>query len=95
MTQRIDPAREPDRLLPLSNWTLDSQGRSITRLFEFPNFVSAFGFMSRVALLAERADHHPEWSNVYGRVELRLTTHDVEGLSERDLSLAAEIDALG
>ena len=60
----------------------------------FADFVQAFGFMARVALLAERADHHPEWSNVYNRVDIFLTTHDAGGLSARDVSLAREIDAL-
>ncbi len=67
----------------------------IKRSFRFGNFVEAFGFMTKVALLAEKADHHPEWSNVYNRVEIRLTTHDAGGLSKRDVALAAKIDGLG
>ena len=66
----------------------------IRRLFTFRDFSAAFGFMTRVALLAEMADHHPEWSNVYNRVEILLTTHDAGGLSRRDIDLAARIDAL-
>jgi 4a-hydroxytetrahydrobiopterin dehydratase len=92
MTQRLD--QTPDLLTELPGWTLVRDGRAIERIFEFPDFVGAFGFMSRVALLAERVDHHPEWSNVYGRVQICLTTHDAGGLSDRDLKLAAEIDAL-
>jgi 4a-hydroxytetrahydrobiopterin dehydratase len=65
----------------------------IVRQFLFANFVEAFGFMSSVALLAERANHHPEWSNVYNRVDIELTTHAAGGLTGRDFSLAAEIDA--
>ena len=64
------------------------------REFEFASFVEAFGFMAKVALLAERADHHPEWFNVYNRVRIDLTTHDAGGLSDRDFRLATEIDAL-
>jgi len=66
----------------------------INRSFQFKNIVQAFGFMSQVALLAERADHHPEWNNVYSRVDIRLSTHDAGGLTEKDFSLAREIDAL-
>ena len=67
----------------------------ICREFLFKDFVEAFGFMSAVALLAERANHHPEWRNVYNRVSIELTTHDAGGLTERDFALAREIDALG
>jgi 4a-hydroxytetrahydrobiopterin dehydratase len=65
----------------------------IVRQFLFTDFVEAFDFMSSVALLAEDAIHHPEWSNVYNRVDIELTTHDAGGLTARDFSLAAEIDA--
>ena len=64
------------------------------RHFEFDDFVAAFGFMTRVAILAEKADHHPEWSNVYNKVDMTLTTHDADGLSMRDMHLAKAIDAL-
>ena len=64
------------------------------KAFKFADFVAAFGFMSQVALLAEKADHHPEWSNVYNKVHIRLTTHDAGGLSARDAEMAARIDAL-
>jgi 4a-hydroxytetrahydrobiopterin dehydratase len=66
----------------------------IERTFMFSNFVQAFGFMSQVALLAEKADHHPEWFNVYNKVSILLSTHDCDGLSKRDTSLAAQIDAI-
>jgi 4a-hydroxytetrahydrobiopterin dehydratase len=66
----------------------------LRRDFVFADFVEAFGFVTRVALLAERADHHPEWSNVYKRVTIQLSTHEASGISERDTRLAAEIDAL-
>jgi len=67
---------------------------AIEREFRFPDFSAAWGFMSRVALLAEAQDHHPEWSNVYGRVSIVLTTHDAGGLSARDVRLAAAVDGL-
>ena len=66
----------------------------IMRSFVFTDFVAAFGFMTQVALLAQEADHHPEWSNVYNRVTITLTTHDAGGLSRRDIALATRIDAL-
>lgn len=78
----------------LPGWTLDGERDAIRRSFKFANFVDAFGFMTKVALLAERDDHHPEWSNVYNRVEILLTTHDANGLSARDLALAKAIDKL-
>lgn len=91
---RLSPATVADRLQDLEGWRLAADGAAIIRAFQFRDFVEAFGFMTRVALLAERADHHPEWSNVYNRVEIRLTTHDADGLSERDLALAAQVNRL-
>lgn len=76
------------------SWILDEGRDAIRRSFRFENFVEAFGFMTRVALLAEKADHHPEWSNVYNKVEILLTTHEADGLSTRDVALAKAIDAL-
>lgn len=81
-------------LSDLSGWQLEEGGEAICRSFRLADFVGAFGFMTRVALLAERADHHPEWFNVYNRVDIRLTTHDAGGISARDIALAREIDAL-
>jgi len=78
----------------LQGWSLARDGDAIERKFAFADFVEAFGFMTRVALLAEKADHHPEWSNVYNRVEIALTTHDAGGLSRRDIDMAKAIDAL-
>jgi len=72
----------------------DAARDAILRKFTFSDFNEAFGFMSRVALEAERMDHHPEWFNVYNRVEVTLTTHDADGLSERDIALAKRIDAI-
>ena len=78
------------RLQQLPAWEL--QRDKLHRQFKFDNFVEAFGFMSKVALLAESMDHHPEWSNVYNRVEIHLISHDVDGISERDFALATLID---
>jgi 4a-hydroxytetrahydrobiopterin dehydratase len=80
------------RLAERTAWTL-SEGK-LFREFRFKDFVGAFGFMSRAALVAERMDHHPEWSNVYNRVRVHLTTHDCQGLSERDFALAQRMDEL-
>ena len=77
----------------LPAWGFDPQrGGLITREFRFDDFVRACGFMTQIALAAERLNHHPEWSNVYGRVSITLTTHDVQGLSTNDLELAAVAD---
>jgi 4a-hydroxytetrahydrobiopterin dehydratase len=78
-------------------WAAAREGKAIARTFRFKDFSEAWGFMSRVALLAEAQDHHPEWFNVFNRVEVTLTTHDAGasgGLSARDAKLAAAIDAL-
>lgn len=75
-------------------WSLRADGLAITRKLRFADFSEAFAFMTRVALLAEKLDHHPEWSNVYNRVEVTLTTHDAGGLSARDARMAAAIDAI-
>jgi 4a-hydroxytetrahydrobiopterin dehydratase len=95
------PELPPDEVAQLlaehPQWTLTREGKAITRSFQFADFSEAWGFMSRVALLAEAQDHHPEWFNVYARVEVTLTTHDAGpsgGLSQRDVRLARAIDAL-
>lgn len=67
---------------------------ALQREFVFKNFIEAFGFMSQVALLAEQANHHPEWSNVYRKVNIALTTHECDGVSQRDFALAQKIDSL-
>lgn len=92
MVEKLGKAERKALAEKLPDWRLD--GEHLKRDFRFADFIEAFGFMSRVALLAERADHHPEWSNVYNRVEIALTTHDAGGLSARDVGLAQEIDAL-
>lgn len=78
----------------LDGWELRKDLLAIERKFAFGDFVEAFGFMTRVAILAEKADHHPEWFNVYNRVEITLTTHDADGVSARDIALAKAIEAL-
>jgi 4a-hydroxytetrahydrobiopterin dehydratase len=91
-TKKLSDSEIRERLGQLSAWTLD--GNKIRREFKFSDFVAAFGFMTRVALLAEKADHHPEWFNVYNKVRIELTTHDAGGLSESDFALATQIDKL-
>jgi 4a-hydroxytetrahydrobiopterin dehydratase len=94
MVARLTDAERADLLPALSGWTHEPERDAITKRFTFEDFVGAFGFMTRVALLAEKADHHPEWSNVYNRVDILLTTHDADGLSQRDVDLARAIDGL-
>lgn len=80
------------KLLP--EWHHDTGACCFRRALKFQDFSAAFGFMTRVALLAEKADHHPEWSNVYNRVTISLTTHDAGGLTHKDVDLATAIDRL-
>jgi 4a-hydroxytetrahydrobiopterin dehydratase len=94
MVERLDDAARSRLAAELPDWS-PAEGRdAIRRSFRFRDFSEAWGFMARVALLAEAQDHHPEWSNVWNRVEILLATHDAGGLSERDLRLARSIDAL-
>lgn len=74
------------------DWHSTDGRDAIIKAFQFANFIEAWGFMTRVALAAEKADHHPEWSNVYNRVEITLTTHDANGLTIRDVALVKEIE---
>lgn len=94
MVDRLDDAERDALLAAHPGWSLDRDGTAITRKLVFADFAEAFGFMTRVAILAEKADHHPEWFNVYNRVTITLTTHDADGLSQRDADLAAQIDAM-
>lgn len=90
----LDETERADALDGLPDWDHDEARDAITRSFTFADFSQAFGFMTRVALLAEKADHHPEWSNVWNRVDILLTTHDAGGLTQRDIALAQAIEAM-
>ncbi len=93
MATVLDAARRQAALAELAGWR-PAEGRdAITRTFRFKDFAEAWGFMSRCALHAEKLDHHPEWLNVYNRVEVTLSTHDAGGLTERDIALAKLMDA--
>lgn len=94
MVEQLSEAERADALDGLPDWDYVEERDAIARSFVFADFNEAFGFMTRVALLAEKANHHPEWSNVWNRVEITLTTHDAGGLSERDIELAEAIEAL-
>ena len=93
ITRLSDDEREV-ALSTLPGWSLREDGLAITRELRFADFNEAFAFMTRVALHAEKADHHPEWFNVYNRVAIMLTTHDAGGVSRRDVEMAAFIDHL-
>jgi 4a-hydroxytetrahydrobiopterin dehydratase len=77
-----------------AGWSFEEGGKALTRTVKFKDFSEAFGFLVRVALYAEKADHHPEFTNVWNRVEFRLTSHDAGGVTERDAKLAEAINAL-
>jgi Pterin-4a-carbinolamine dehydratase len=94
MVDLLPDAARANALSALPEWTRDDEADAIVRHFVFKDFSQAFSFMTRVALLAEKSGHHPEWSNVYNKVTIRLTTHDAGGLSQKDIDLAGEIDAL-
>jgi 4a-hydroxytetrahydrobiopterin dehydratase len=89
---RLSAAAADARLSDLPGWTRD--GEKLHRTFTFRDFSEAFGFMSRVALAAEKLDHHPDWTNVWNRVTVTLSTHDAGGLTELDFRLAAEMNRL-
>lgn len=96
MTDRLTDAQRASELAPLlaAGWHHVEGRDAIAKTFRFEDFVAAFGFMARVALWAEKLNHHPEWSNVYRTVEVTLTTHDADGLSMKDIALARAMDAL-
>jgi 4a-hydroxytetrahydrobiopterin dehydratase len=91
---RLTDAERDAALSELPEWTLREDGLAIMRALKFADFGEAFGFMTRVAIEADKADHHPEWFNVYNRVEITLTTHDACGLSMRDVKLARFVDGI-
>jgi 4a-hydroxytetrahydrobiopterin dehydratase len=92
--EQLSEAERVEALDGLDEWDFDEARDAITRTITFADFSEAFAFMTRVALLAEKADHHPEWTNVWNRVDILLTTHDAGGLSHRDIDMAEAIDAL-
>ncbi len=89
---RLTDAEVSALLSEFPDWTLREDGKAIVRTFRFADFNEAFGFMTRVAIYADKADHHPEWFNVYNRVEITLTTHDADGLSARDAAMVRAIE---
>lgn len=94
MAKRLTDAKRSAGLVALPQWSLVSGREAITRRFTFSDFSEAFGFMARVALAAEKLNHHPEWFNVWNRVDVTLSTHDAGGLTALDLELAAAMDRL-
>jgi 4a-hydroxytetrahydrobiopterin dehydratase len=90
--KKLDPSKDAKLLAGVAAWTYDAGRGAIQRSFKFADFASAFGFMTQIAIAADKRDHHPEWFNVYNRVDITLTTHDVDGLSERDIELAKHCD---
>jgi 4a-hydroxytetrahydrobiopterin dehydratase len=94
MVEKLNAASRAALATEVPEWRMAEGRDALTRRFSFRDFNAAWGFMARVALLAEAQDHHPEWSNVYNRVDITLTTHDAGGLSARDVRLARAIDAL-
>lgn len=94
MTEKLAGAARKKALGTLKLWTKVRGRDAIQKSYRFKNFNEAFAFMTRVALVAEKMDHHPEWFNVYNRVDITLSTHDAGGLSERDIALAKFIDSI-
>lgn len=92
MTEKLDRTQRQAALAELSGWREVAGRDAMTRTFVFADFVEAFGFMTKAALVAERMDHHPEWSNVYKTVNVLLTTHDAGGLTMKDVELARAMD---
>ncbi len=91
--EKLNPEEAATLLASLPAWTHDGKRDAITRSFAFADFSQAFAFMTQIALAAEKRDHHPEWSNVYNKVTITLTTHDANGLTHRDIDLARYADA--
>ena len=96
MSGKLDDAERKAALAELqdSGWALVDGRDAIKKTFQFKNFVQAFGWMAQVAIWAEKLNHHPEWFNVYKTVEVTLSTHDADGLTELDIKLARKMDAL-
>ena len=94
MTAKLSTPERAEALAALPDWSEDTDRDAIRKIFVFKNFGEAFAFMARVALKAERMDHHPEWLNVYNRVSVTLTTHDAGGLTSLDVDLARFMDSI-
>lgn len=94
MSEKLEGDARREALEGLAHWQLLEDRDAIRRVFSFSNFNEAFGFMSRVALQAEKLNHHPEWSNVYKRVDVTLTTHDADGLTDLDVKMARFMDRI-
>lgn len=92
--QRLGEAERRTALNELPGWALVEGREAITRTYRFADFNAAFGFMTRVAMMAEKEDHHPEWFNVYDRIDVTLATHDAGGLTAKDIALARFMDAV-
>ena len=92
--RRLDEAERESAMADLPGWAHEPGRDGIRRVLKFQDFGAAFAFMTHVAILAEKADHHPDWSNVWNKVDIFLTTHDAGGLSRRDIALAHAIDAI-
>jgi 4a-hydroxytetrahydrobiopterin dehydratase len=94
MIAQLNSETRVSALARVPAWSMVDSRDAIARSFKFADFNAAFGFMARAALVAEKHDHHPEWSNVYNRVDVVLSTHDVGGLTERDIKLAEAMDRI-
>lgn len=94
MAEKLSGQARREALAQLSGWRNLDERDAIAKTFVFADFNAAFGFMTRVALVAEKLDHHPEWFNVYKTVEVTLATHDAGGVTERDIKLAAAMDRI-
>ena len=94
MVEKLSDREREDGLSGLNGWVYDEKAGAIDHVFKFKDFSEAFAFMTRVALAAEKAGHHPDWSNSYNSVSIRLSTHDAGGLSARDIALARTIDKI-
>lgn len=92
MVDKLDDAAREAALAELAGWSHDEDRDAIAKSFRFADFNAAFAFMTRAALLAEKMDHHPEWFNVYNKVDVTLTTHDAGGLSEKDVAMAKAME---
>ncbi len=93
MINKLSPETVEKELKELAGWACSNDKNKIEKSFKFKDFCEAWGFMNRIALLAEKMDHHPEWFNVYNRVDITLTTHDANGISDRDIKMAKEIES--